>query len=360
MDCPLQILVTGAAGYIGSCLVRALLVQGHAVTAVDSMIFGDRGLADLRYHPRLRVLRLDTRALHRELLTGMQAVVDLAGLSSELMTESDPAAADAVNHRAQVRLAQLARSCGVSRYLLISSCSVYGHASTPESAETSPVRPLTHHAQSCLMAESAILPLATTGFSPSVLRLGQVHGRGSRMRFDLMVNAMVLSALRLRRITLDNQGVQCQGHVHLNDAVAGILAALQAPASAVSRQIFNISHHNVNAAEVAEVVRSALEGQVHIQPLGGAPDLHHHRPAYRKAQEMLGYQPQVSLASGVQDLIDMLDPGMTTESPEVHARRWIHEVLAQGREAKAAIEHTAVFKQATRQLSRPSGSLLYQ
>lgn len=360
MDRPLQILVTGAAGYIGSALVRALLVRGHGVTAVDSMIFGEAGLADLRQHPRLSVLRLDTRALQREDLTGMQAVVDLAGLSSELVTESDPATADAVNHRAQVRLAQLARSCGVQRYLLISSCSVYGHATSPESTETSPVRPLTHHAQSCLMAESAILPLAKPGFSPSVLRLGQVHGRGSRMRFDLMVNAMVLSALRLRRITLDNQGLQCRGHVHLNDAVAGILAALDAPSSVVSRQVFNISHHNVSAVEVADVIKSMLGGQVHVQPFGGTPDLHHHRPVYRKAQNLLGYQPQVSLASGIQDLIDALDTGVTSESPEVHAKRWIHEVLAQGREAQAAIEHTAVFARALRPLPRFGGALMLQ
>lgn len=360
MDRPLQILVTGAAGYIGSSLVRSLLVRGHVVTAVDSMIFGDAGLSDLRHHPRLTVLRLDTRALQREHLTGMQAVVDLAGLSSELVTETDPTIADAVNHRAQVRLAQLSRSCGVLRYLLISSCSVYGHATSPESIETSSTRPLTHHAQSCLMAESAILPLARPGFSPAVLRLGQVHGRGSRMRFDLMVNAMVLSALRLRLITLDNHGVQCRGHLHLSDAIGGILATLNAPTSAMHRQVFNISHHNVSAVEVAEMIRSVLGTQVHIQPLGGTPDLHHHRPTYRKAQDLLGYQPQVSLASGIQDLVDSLDTGVTTESPETHAMRWIHEVLAQGKEAQIAIEHTAVFARTARQLSRPGSSLMLQ
>ena len=352
MDRPLQILVTGAAGYIGSSLVRALLVQGHVVTAVDSMIFGDQGLADLRYHPRLQVRRMDTRALRREHLTGMQAVVDLAGLSSELAAESDPAGADAVNHRAQVRLAQLARSCGVHRYLLISSCSVYGYTQAPESIETSPVRPLTHHAQSCLLAESAVLPLAMSGFAPTVLRMGLVHGRGSRMRLDLPINAMVLSALRLRCITLDNHGVQYRGHVHLADAVAGIVAALEAPARVVSRQVFNISHHDVTTAEVAEVIRSALGERVQIKPQGGAPDLHDHRPGYRKAHECLGYQPKVTLAAGIQDLLDGLDPGATTEPPEVHATRWMHEVLAQGREATAAIERTAVFAMARPMWSR--------
>lgn len=360
MDRPQHILVTGAAGYIGSALVRALLARGHSVTAVDSMIFGDQGLADLQHHGRLHIHRMDTRALHRGHLTGMQAVVDLAGLSSELAAESDPVGADAVNHRAQVRLAQLARSCGVRRYLLISSCSVYGHASGVESTETSPVRPLTHQAQHCLLAEAAILPLAGIGFAPSVLRLGLVHGRGSRMRLDLLVNAMVLSALRLRQITLDNHGAQCRGHLHLHDAVLGILAALQAPTGVVSRQIFNISHHNVSAAAVADVVRAELGGAVQILPEGGAPDLHHHRPSYGKAQELLAYQPEITLRDGIRELIEALDPGALTESAEARTMRWIHEVLALGREAKAAIEHTAVFGRTGVVLQRPNGSLTLQ
>lgn len=360
MDRPQHILVTGAAGYIGSALVRALLERGHAVTAVDSMIFGEQGLADLLHHARLQIRRMDTRALHRGHLTGMQAVVDLAGWSSELAAASDPAGADAVNHRAQVRLAQLARSCGIPRYLLVSCCSVYGFSSLQESTESSPVRPLTHQAQHCLMAEAAILPMATTGFSPSVVRLGQVHGRGSRMRLDLMVHAMVLSALRLRQITLDNQGLQCRGHVHLSDAVHGLMAVLAAPASMVSRQIFNVSHHNVSAAQVADAIRTALGGQIHINLQGGAPDLHHHRPSYRKAQDLLGYRPQVGLGEGLHGLIDALDPGLSAEPPEARAMRWIHEVLAQGREAKAAIEHTAVFDRLPTRMARAGGSLTYQ
>jgi nucleoside-diphosphate-sugar epimerase len=361
MDRPQHILVTGAAGYIGSALVRALLARGHSVTAVDSMIFGDHGLADLYHHNRLHVRCMDTRALHRGHLTGMQAVVDLAGLSSELAAESDPASADAVNHRAQVRLAQLARSSGVPRYLLISSCSVYGHAGGgAESTETSPVRPLTRQAQHCLLAEAAILPLAGIGFAPSVLRMGLVHGRGSRMRLDLLVNAMVLSALRLRQITLDSHGAQCRGHVHLSDAVSGIMAALHAPTCVVSRQIFNISHHNVSAAAVADVIRAEMAGAVQIIAEGGAPDLHHHRPSYRKAQELLGYQPALALRDGVRELIDALDPGALTEPAEARTMRWIHEVLAQGREARAAIEHTAVFGRTAVVLQRPGGSLTLQ
>jgi nucleoside-diphosphate-sugar epimerase len=356
MDRPQHILVTGAAGYIGSALVRELLLRGHRVTAVDSMVFGEDGLADLRRHERMQIHRLDVRSLHRGHLTGMQAVVDLAGLSGEPVVERNATDLDSGHHRAQVRLAQLARSSGIPRYLLASCCSVYGHASGQVSGEDAPVRPLTHHAQSCLLAEAAILPLSTVGFAPAVVRLGLVHGRGSRMRLDLMVNAMVLSALRLRQITLDNGGMQCRGHLHLSDAVRGLVAVLEAPASVVSRQIFNISHHSVSGLQVAEVISAALEGRVCIHPHGGVPDLHHHRPCHQKAAQLLHYAPQVGLVDSVRELIDALGSAAASESPEVLAMRWIHEILAQGREDRAALAYRSEYERAAVTALRPTRS----
>jgi hypothetical protein len=155
-----------------------------------------------------------------------------------------------------------------------------------------------------------------------------------------MLNAMVLSALHLGRMTLDNAGVQVNNHLHLRDAVGGIMAALQAPTHVVDRQVFNIGHHNLTASQVAEAIRDVLGGGIQISPSGGVPDLHHYRICLHKARDALNFCPQESLAVGVQDVLAALLACSGRQG--LHMGRWIQEVLAQGREARMFIEHAGI------------------
>ena len=121
----MRVLVTGCDGYIGQVLVPLLQSAGHEVTGLDSGLF-----ADCVFPGQPRPTRPSCGATcatsARPTSAGFDAVLHLAGLSNDPLGDLDPAMTDAVNHRASVRLAKLAKAAGVSRFVFASSCSNYG------------------------------------------------------------------------------------------------------------------------------------------------------------------------------------------------------------------------------------------
>src|SRR5882672_2680695 len=93
-----------------------------------------------------------------------------------------------INYHASVKLAELAKAAGVSRYLFSSSCIMYGASSTQIVTEDSPLDPKTEYARSKVKAEEAIRALARDGFSPVFIRNGTIYGISPRMRFDTVLN----------------------------------------------------------------------------------------------------------------------------------------------------------------------------
>ncbi|TMJ11202.1 MAG: SDR family oxidoreductase, partial [Bacillati bacterium ANGP1] len=180
-----SLLVTGAGGYIGSVLTRMLLEHGDSVTAVDRFFFGRQTLPP--DDGRLRVIEGDIRTLQQAELRGIDAVIDLAALSNDPAGELESEKTWAINHAGRVRIATLAKQAGVPRYILPSSCSVYGFQEGLLD-ERSPVNPLTTYAKANRQAEGDTLALADAGFCVVVLRQATVYGLSPRMRFDLAIN----------------------------------------------------------------------------------------------------------------------------------------------------------------------------
>src|SRR5215471_15960346 len=122
----MRVLVTGHKGYIGTVLVPMLRASGHDVVGLDSDLYRrctfTDGIVDVPW------LEKDVRDLEAGDLQGFDAVVHLAALSNDPLGNLDPELTFDINWRASVRLAELAKSAGVSRFLFSSSCSNYGAA----------------------------------------------------------------------------------------------------------------------------------------------------------------------------------------------------------------------------------------
>ena len=192
-----RVLVVGGAGYVGSVLTEELLERGYTVRVLDRLYFGDAGLRAVR--DRIELVEADMRAVSPRMLEGVDAVVNVGGLSNDPDRGVQPAANDEMNTVATVALARLVQAEGVRRYVLASSCSIYDCGVLDEAAdvlqdETAQVAPRAAYSLSKHDAEHEILPMAGDGLLPRRLRKGTIFGFSPRMRYDLVVNTFVRDA----------------------------------------------------------------------------------------------------------------------------------------------------------------------
>ncbi|MCK9486797.1 MAG: NAD(P)-dependent oxidoreductase [Dehalococcoidia bacterium] len=303
-----RVLVTGQNGYIGSVLAPMLQDAGHEVVGLDSDYFDACrfGLAS-EATPRIEAYRRDMRDLQPADVPVCDAVMHLAALSNDALGTLDPAITDAVNHRASVRLAEMARAAGASRFIFSSSCSLYGAAEGDELlTEEASFNPVTPYGRSKVDAEAGIRGLATDDFSPVYLRNATAYGPSPRLRGDLVVNELVARAHLDGRVQLNSDGMAWRPLVHVEDIARAFIAALEAPREVVHNEAFNVgaSRENYTVREIAEMVCDAVPDSTVTFGEGAGADKRSYRVSFDKIAEALpAARPQWTLRQGIQQLL---------------------------------------------------------
>jgi UDP-glucose 4-epimerase len=308
----LKILVTGAAGFIGSHLSEVLAKdeEHNELVLLDDFSVGSReNLASLEPHARVRIVEADVTDLDavREHVAGVDVVFHLA-VSCLRTSLGDPHRSHDVNAGGTLNVCVAAHEHAVKRLIYVSSSEVYGSATSVPMSEEHPVRPTTVYGASKLAGEEYALAFwRTHGMPVSVVRPFNTYGprephSGARAE---VIPRFILRVLRGQEPVIYGSGEQTRDFTFIEDTVRGI--TLAAACDTLVGDVVNVAYgREVSIARIAELVSSRL-GRAELRARNAEPrpgDVDRHYADIRKAARMFDYEPRVDLDAGLTRTLD--------------------------------------------------------
>jgi nucleoside-diphosphate-sugar epimerase len=298
----MRVVVTGAAGFVGSHVCDALVADGHEVVGVDAFIDYYpredklRNLEPLSSEPRFTLVERDLRSDPLDdVLRGADAVIHEAAMPGLSQSWTRFNRYVTCNVQATYRLVEAARATGVPRLLHISTSSVYGtNAVGDESAATMPMSP---YGVTKLAAEHLVLAYATVHRLPAViLRYFSIYG--PRQRPDMAYHIFIDAILAGRTVTVYGDGLATRTNTFVSDCVDGTLRALR---GGEVGEIYNIGGgESITVLEAINLIADALGKTALVEHGPERPgDQRHTRANVEKARRAFGYQPRIGPREGL-------------------------------------------------------------
>ena len=292
-------LITGGAGFVRASLVRALEARGDAVRVLDwGRVAGRvylRGTAAEVIEADLADADAAARALEE-----VSAVVHLAARTSVPASIEDPIADMQQNVEATVRFLDRCRVAGVTRFVFSSSNAAIG-LMEPPAREDTPPRPVAPYGASKLAVEGYLHAYHQSyGMATASLRFSNAYGPHSLHKISV-VSAFLKRYLGGQPLQVYGDGGQTRDFVHVDDLVALVLAALDAPADSVAGQVFQAgTGRETTVRELAETILAVggEPGRIEYLPARHG-DVARNASDIGRARSVLGYAPQVALRDGI-------------------------------------------------------------
>ena len=295
----MKILIVGGAGYLGGALTDILQKTDHNVRVYDFLLYEESYRKDIPFvYGDVR----DHEKLQKH-LDWADVVVWLAALVGDPACALNEQLTLAINRDAVAYLCDHFNG----RIIFMSSCSVYG-ASDGVLNETSALQPLSLYAKTKQWAEEILSPHSNA----LIFRLGTLYGVGdrfARIRFDLVVNTLVMRAALHKKFSVFG-GNQYRPLLHVRDVAAAIAASL----TRQEHGVYNLHSENVTILEIANRIKKHFPS-VHVEVTDAMfQDNRNYRVSSEKAKREIDFIPQRTIEDGIRELQALLGEGRIKDS----------------------------------------------
>lgn len=295
----MKVLVTGAAGYIGSVLTPTLLNAGHEVVALDNFMYNQTSLLDCAINPRLTIVRGDVRdkKLMDKLVKGADAIFPLACLTGAPLCAKDPVGAQTILLDSIVDMLKIKSPSQMVIFPTTNSGYGIGEKGKHCTEET-PLRPISLYGKLKVDAENAILDAGGI-----TLRLATAFGVSPRMRLDLLVNDFTYRAVYDRFVVLFEAHFN-RNYIHVRDISKAFVHGLN-HFDKMKKQPYNVglSDANLTKLQLCQEIKKQVPDFYFVEAtIGEDPDKRDYIVSNEKI-EKTGFKPDVSLQMGIAELI---------------------------------------------------------
>lgn len=311
----MKILVTGGCGYVGTVLIKKLLKKNYKVISVDTKWFGDY----LPKHKNLKNMKKNILDINEKDLKNVDIIIHLASIANDPMSLLDKNLSWEVSCLGTYNLMRYAKKNKVKKVIYASSSSVYGIKKEKKVSENLLLRPISLYNKAKMITEKVVESFKDN-IDYVIIRPATVCGFSPRMRYDVTVNALTLSALINKKIVV-NGGNQIRPNIHIDDMVDLYLFLIEN--KKIKNETFNAGFENLSINKIAKLVAKKTKTKIF-------KNKNFDPRSYRVDSNKLlktGFSPKKNISNAIDELIFKFNENNLKIEPNFFSVKWLKKII---------------------------------